>query len=1045
MADAVLGQRRGSVNVTAALGEKAEECVRNLRRELDAQMYTREPVDEAWLEIAHADPDSGELSVLKSGKKHRKLVRRVHALGADDSPRFFVGVTRTSPKSTFFRTFVLRWVGLENGGFNLRRLAYGLAFQSIQRQLAEIMSADLVLDDVTDATDLSRKALARLQGRQRRIDGSAVSTMGRLNVELNEQDFIARNQDLADTFNLIRQDMSSENLTWMIIGYHHPRSRRRGSTLTQQQQQQQLLMRQQEASDEDDEDDRDEDLSEDDDLEDGDNGSYGPDSGYSSQSAASAPLALPVLIASGGGGIEAFDPESGGILNTINFRPGWLYWIYARVEVDAIEGTGRFRAGSHANGQESGRSRARSDSATGEGNTMAPVAGGCKFLLITFHEGEAKPAMSLRLNEHHKLISDLFKHHVHLEATSLADLTEESVAHRLLATTDGNRIVLTVNVGSGSGSTLRRMEDNESMSAPLLIRISPHAPLSELKRRIAKSYKCSPDSVLIMRVTRKANRDVISALISSTAHARSESDLDEAFRKASSNVEVNPLEGDAETLTDMGLVSGEELYVKLIKEGSKRDSRRAVKRMGEIPLVDRRRVAVQQFLQMRQQRSRMPLFTSMRDMGFASDDEDEDDDDEEEDEEVDTFDTEEDLGVGDGDSDMLDATAELKKVSSPTESNVATGNGSDKATLEDKSNKNLERLRKKAEQIGASFIDDEDLVVMENAVLGDGRTARVLKGVLLCKLDRMNPITQVGRKNSRAMSSSNWAQFRKESTMARAEDTSALMDAAAGLSLDDQDGEYLAVPVAVKRFTAKRVTDEVYTAFLEEITVLGRLQHECIVQILGVYIDTTTRREEGDENRPLLMICYEYMPRGSLASLRKTDLWLDVQYPYKILMARNVARGLRYLHEECVPPVAHRDLKSDNLLVDEDISIKIGDFGNSTDIKGPLTGKMGTAGWTAPEILENGAYDKRCDIFSFGVILWEFVTSEPNPLWGVPEDRYLSALRNKTSVFELPADMDPVYANLVKDCMSYDPEDRPTASEIVETLECALQRAYNSS
>jgi len=164
----------------------------------------------------------------------------------------------------------------------------------------------------------------------------------------------------------------------------------------------------------------------------------------------------------------------------------------------------------------------------------------------------------------------------------------------------------------------------------------------------------------------------------------------------------------------------------------------------------------------------------------------------------------------------------------------------------------------------------------------------------------------------------------------------------------------------------------------------------------------------------------------------------------KLMMALRIAKGIRFLHTS-EPPVAHRDLKSDNLLVDEDFSMKIGDFGTSTRVTEDLHDKLGTAGWTAPEILDSRfrCYDHRCDIFSFGIILWEFVTSEPNPLRGIPEEKYLEQL-NKGCLPDLPPGIDREYAELTMECQQYDPKDRPTADEIVESLNHILHRRFKS-
>ncbi|KAI3968754.1 hypothetical protein MKX01_028904 [Papaver californicum] len=88
------------------------------------------------------------------------------------------------------------------------------------------------------------------------------------------------------------------------------------------------------------------------------------------------------------------------------------------------------------------------------------------------------------------------------------------------------------------------------------------------------------------------------------------------------------------------------------------------------------------------------------------------------------------------------------------------------------------------------------------------------------------------------------------------------------------------------------------------------------------------------------------------------------------------ARGINYLHN-CDPPVVHRDLKSSNLLVDKNWTVKVGDFGLSrlkhATYLTTKTGK-GTPQWMAPEVIRNDPSDEKSDVYSFGVILWEIAT-----------------------------------------------------------------------
>lgn len=92
--------------------------------------------------------------------------------------------------------------------------------------------------------------------------------------------------------------------------------------------------------------------------------------------------------------------------------------------------------------------------------------------------------------------------------------------------------------------------------------------------------------------------------------------------------------------------------------------------------------------------------------------------------------------------------------------------------------------------------------------------------------------------------------------------------------------------------------------------------------------------------------------------------------------ATETARGMSYLHSRS-PPIAHRDLKSGNLLVDEDWHIKVSDFGLAqAKLTTHAHTQVGTFAWMAPEVLENSPYDERADVYSFAIVMWELATKE---------------------------------------------------------------------
>lgn len=131
-------------------------------------------------------------------------------------------------------------------------------------------------------------------------------------------------------------------------------------------------------------------------------------------------------------------------------------------------------------------------------------------------------------------------------------------------------------------------------------------------------------------------------------------------------------------------------------------------------------------------------------------------------------------------------------------------------------------------------------------------------------------------------------------------------------------------------------------------------------------------------------VCYvtEYIPGGNLFELLKKESVLG--WPKKTGMAIEIARGMQYLHAH---KILHGDLKSLNLLVDENYHIKVADFGLSKIIEdtpaedaepnsgGSRRKYKGTLTWQGPEVVnESSEYTEKSDVYSFGIVLWELIS-----------------------------------------------------------------------
>ncbi|KAG8380398.1 hypothetical protein BUALT_Bualt06G0011200 [Buddleja alternifolia] len=178
--------------------------------------------------------------------------------------------------------------------------------------------------------------------------------------------------------------------------------------------------------------------------------------------------------------------------------------------------------------------------------------------------------------------------------------------------------------------------------------------------------------------------------------------------------------------------------------------------------------------------------------------------------------------------------------------------------------------------------------------------------------------------------------------------------------------------VAVKKLWRSPEGDVVtgHDDLFAEVDLLGKLRHRNIVRLLG-YLHNETD----------VMMVYEYMPNGSLGEALhgKQGERVLVDWVSRYNVAVGVAQGLAYLHHDCHPSVIHRDVKSNNILLDSDFEARIADFGLArTMLHKNETVSMvaGSYGYIAPEYGYTLKVDEKSDIYSFGVVLLELLTGK---------------------------------------------------------------------
>ena len=243
---------------------------------------------------------------------------------------------------------------------------------------------------------------------------------------------------------------------------------------------------------------------------------------------------------------------------------------------------------------------------------------------------------------------------------------------------------------------------------------------------------------------------------------------------------------------------------------------------------------------------------------------------------------------------------------------------------------------------------------------------------------------------------------------------------------------WLGTPVAVKRLFDHRGCDSTID-FAHEVSLLSRLRHPHVVLWMGVIVEPSE-----------LSIVMEYMDRGSLSSVvhRRTPdgktFANTLTVAMKMSWVHDIVEGMAYLHGR---GIVHRDLTSNNVLLNKKGQAKITDFGLSkvkTSRLSPQKRQHGAAYYCAPEALGNDPYDYPCDVFSFGVIVWELMHRQ-RPFYGIDVHPFIAIVQREGSRFvrgtlewnEAAIAGVPQVKDIALRCWLETSKDRPTFQELV--------------
>ncbi|XP_042494168.1 probable receptor-like protein kinase At2g42960 [Macadamia integrifolia] len=232
--------------------------------------------------------------------------------------------------------------------------------------------------------------------------------------------------------------------------------------------------------------------------------------------------------------------------------------------------------------------------------------------------------------------------------------------------------------------------------------------------------------------------------------------------------------------------------------------------------------------------------------------------------------------------------------------------------------------------------------------------------------------------------------------------------------------------------------------FRVEVEAIGHVRHKNLVRLLGYCVEGVHR-----------MLVYEYVNNGNL------EQWLhgamrqrgSLSWEARMNIILGTAKALAYLHEAIEPKVVHRDIKSSNILIDEEFNAKISDFGLAKLLGAAqshiTTRVMGTFGYVAPEYANTGLLNEKSDVYSFGVLLLEAVTGRDPVDYSRPANevnlvewlKTMVGARRAEEVVDPNLEVKPSTRVLKRSllvalrCVDPDSEKRPKMSQVVRMLE----------
>ncbi|KAK4361072.1 hypothetical protein RND71_020024 [Anisodus tanguticus] len=245
--------------------------------------------------------------------------------------------------------------------------------------------------------------------------------------------------------------------------------------------------------------------------------------------------------------------------------------------------------------------------------------------------------------------------------------------------------------------------------------------------------------------------------------------------------------------------------------------------------------------------------------------------------------------------------------------------------------------------------------------------------------------------------------------------------------------------LAVKKLDTAMTRRQSDQEFVEMVSNISKLQHETIVKLVGYCSEHGQR-----------LLAYEYYGNGTLHEALHLDdeIHRKLSWSTRVRIALQAATALEYLHEVCHPPVVHLNFKSANVLLNDELAVRMSDCGLAPLMSSDSIRQLQACGYGAPE-LEFGSYTCQSDVYSFGVVMLELLTGRKSydrslprgeqmlVRWAIPRLHDIDALSRMVDPSlngGYPSKSLSRFADIISLCIQSEPEFRPPMSEIVQNL-----------